>query len=191
MQPAPAADDAGADAVLQTLARLWKLKWDNTHFALYLRLALNGLPVAARMGPLGRPCPCGVCRPDRRHHFWECPVAKAVIECISHQLGADVQLTPATVWLGYPPPGVHAGVWDVVCLAAIGAMDSGRRRLAKHGPACGRDALEKLRLVQSAARQATVRLWDLFARVLRSVHSPRRVADLSAEGTSVYALGTC
>ena len=101
MQPAPAADDAGAEAVLQTLARLWKLKWDNTHFEVYLRLALNGLPVAARMGPSGRPCPCGVCRPDRRHHFWECPVAKAVLECISHQLGADAQLTPDNVLYGW------------------------------------------------------------------------------------------
>ncbi len=56
-----------------------KRKWDNRHFQVYLRLALNGLPVAARMGPSGRPCPCGVCWPDRRHHFWECPVAKAVL----------------------------------------------------------------------------------------------------------------
>ncbi len=62
---------------------------------------------------------------------------------------------------GLPPPGVHAGVWDVVCLAAIVEMDSGRRRLAKHGPACGRDAQAKLRLVQSVARQATVRFRDL------------------------------
>jgi hypothetical protein len=125
-------------------------------------LALNGLPVAARMGLSGRPCPCGTRLPDRRHHFWECPVAKAVLGCISHQLGANAQVTPNNVWLGCPPPGVHAGVWDVVCLAAIVAMDSGRRRLAKHGPACGRDAQAKLRLVQSAARQATVRFWDLL-----------------------------
>ena len=155
-------DDAGADAVLLMLARLWKLRWDNAQFEVYLRLALNGLPVAARMRPSGRPCLCGARLPDRRHHYWECPVAKAVLGCISHQLGASAQLTPNNVWLGYPPLGVHAGVWDVVCLAAIVAMDSGRRRLAKHGPACGCDAEAKLRLVQSAARQATVRFWDLL-----------------------------
>ena len=28
------------------------------------------------------------------------------------------------------PAGVHAGVWDAVCLAALAAMDGGRRQLA-------------------------------------------------------------
>ena len=162
VQPALTADEAGADAVLRLLARLWRLRWDNAHFEVYLRLALNGLPVAARMGNSGRPCPCGTPLPDRRHHFWECHVAQSLLQCLTHQVGTGTQLTPSNLWLGSPPEGVHAGVWDVVCLAAIVAMDSGRRRLAKHGPACGRDVRAKRRLVQNAARQATVRFWDLL-----------------------------
>ena len=69
VQPAPSAGDAGADAVLRMLARLWRFRWDNAHFEVYLRLVLNSLPVAARMGHSGRPCPCGERKPDRRHHF--------------------------------------------------------------------------------------------------------------------------
>ena len=162
MQPAVTAGDAGAGAVLRMLARLWRLRWDNAHFEVYLRLALNGLPVAARMGPSGQPCPCGERKPDRKHHFWECSVAKSVIDLISHQLGVNAQPTPSSVWLGSPPPGGHAGVWDVVCLAAIVAMDSGRRRMAKQSPSCRCNAQARSTLVQSAARQAAVRFWDLL-----------------------------
>ena len=34
------------------------------------------------------------------------------------------------MWLPTSPAGVYAGVWDVVCLAALAAMDKGRRLMA-------------------------------------------------------------
>ncbi|GAB4814593.1 hypothetical protein N2152v2_001639 [Parachlorella kessleri] len=90
-QPPPAsltAAQAEAAPVLRLLARLWKLKWHNSHKEVVWRLALNGLPLASRMrGGEPKPCGCGHPAPDRRHHFWDCPVAKAVIDCVATQLG--------------------------------------------------------------------------------------------------------
>jgi len=45
-------------------------------------------------------------------------------------VGPPFLLSRAAVWLCRPPlPSIHAGVWCVVCLAAIAAMDHGRRTL--------------------------------------------------------------
>ena len=89
---------------------------------------LNGLLLAGRMPSCPRPC-CygsGGDRPDRRHQFWECPVAAAVLDSLSAKLGGR-SLSPAQLWLATPPLGVHQGVWEVVCLAGLAAMDSGPR----------------------------------------------------------------
>jgi hypothetical protein len=81
-------------------------------------LGLNGMPAG------------------RRHHFWDCPVAQSVSEMLKQQLvggwccGA---LCPHHVLFMELPRGVstactlHKGVWRVVCLAALNAMDLGRR----------------------------------------------------------------
>jgi hypothetical protein len=125
-------DGAGAQpdgaTVAALLPRLWRLPWDNKHKEVYWRLVLNALPVAARMPSAAQPCGCGAAHPhpDRRHHFWDCPVAAAVTSSLSAQLGGR-RLTPQHLWLAQPPPTIHAGVWEAVCLAAVAAMDGGRR----------------------------------------------------------------
>ena len=85
-------------------------------------------------------------QPGRRHHFWECPVAQAVVGIMQQQLVGWMPgaLQPHHVLCmrcpepvpsagGAPGPAVHKGVWRVVCLAAINAMDSGRRAANKLG----------------------------------------------------------
>ena len=77
-------------------------------------------------------CGCGgyggspgphTCSP-RAHHFWECPVAKAVVEQITNHVPGP--LTRAHLWLVEAPPSVQQCVWDVVALAAITAMERAR-----------------------------------------------------------------
>ncbi len=51
----------------------------------------------------------------RLHAFWHCAVAQAVVQEVSAGLPAGVRLTRA--------------VWRVVCVAAVAAMDKGRRCL--------------------------------------------------------------
>ena len=121
-----------------TLRRLWRLPWENGRKETFWRLVYDALPTAARLHQ-DAPCQCGAAqqRPGRRHHFWECPVARSVVSQL--QAARAVAAAPAPppaplalphLWLARPPPGMHAGVWGIVCLAAVEAMAHGMRRLA-------------------------------------------------------------
>ena len=118
-----------------TMQRLWALPWENGRKDAFWRLVYDALPTAARLHR-DRPCLCGgsAARPDRQHHFWDCTVARAVVADIEAACGAaaapaPAPLTRANLWLARPAPGLHAGVWGVVSLAAVEAMDRGRRSL--------------------------------------------------------------
>eukprot|EP00775_Hariotina_reticulata_P015226 gene15226-biopygen2442 len=77
---------------------------------------------------------CGVLAPDVSHHFWSCPVAVSVRREIEQQLvafailPAGANLTSAQIWLGCKPSEdrLHSLIWDMVCIAAVHAMDRGR-----------------------------------------------------------------
>lgn len=143
--------------------RVWKLKWDNTHKEVFWRLALNALPLASRMkNGAPKPCACGCAEPDRRHHFWECPIAIAVRSTIAQQI-PDQRLSIFNLWLFSAPSGIQAGIWDVVCLAAIVAMDSGRRRMTKVTlESKNQNSRLPLDIVSKAGKQAVTRFWDLL-----------------------------
>ena len=149
-------------ATTQLLRRLWRLPWDNQHKEVFWRLALNGLPLAARMPRGGQPCGCGTSSPlpDRLHHFWECPVVAAVVSSLEAQLGGQL-LAPPNIWLAQPPAGVHTCVWELVSLASISAMDSGRRLLYRQAATLdpGRTTSS---LVAAASRHAVARLHVLL-----------------------------
>ena len=131
--------------------QLWKLKWDNNFKEVFWRLVLNGLPTAERMHLQECRCVCGPAvvgqPPDRLHHYWECPVAQSVVHVLQQQLVGWYAhaLQPHHVLCmkcpccagapGDPSPArtLHKGVWRVVCLAAINAMDEGRRAANKIG----------------------------------------------------------
>lgn len=85
---------------------------------------------------------CGAACPGRVHHFWDCPVAVAVVDSVLTALPAAwctrvagrPPLTMRHVWLMQRPAGpkkLHSGVWRVVCLAALTAMDVGRLQANK------------------------------------------------------------
>ena len=171
---APAAPDGSE--VARLLPRLWQLPWENQHKETYWRLVLNALPLASRMGSSSRPCPCGHPSPSpgRCHHYWDCPVARAVLATLAAQLGGR-QPTRLQLWLMRRPPRVHAGVWDAVCLAALAAMDGGRRQLSArtlHAHEVGsRPSSSRhppppppppAQLAAAAQRHAVARFWDLL-----------------------------
>ena len=129
--PSPAQLDAAS--LYPVFQQLWSLPWENSRKEVYWRLTLDGLPTAARMHQgEGEPCNCGTRLPGRPHHFWECPVAQAVVGELQRVIGPQApQLSRAQVWLLQAPQGIHGGVWGVVCLAAIIAMEKGRKLLTK------------------------------------------------------------
>jgi hypothetical protein len=128
----PANQHATPQDLQLLLQRLWKLKWDNQRKELFWRLVVNGLPTAHRMHMTGQPCTCGHLTPDRKHHFWECPVAVSIRQLIQAALGPGptVQLQCHHIWLAHAPiDGIHAGVWLIVCQAALLAMQSAKKLL--------------------------------------------------------------
>jgi hypothetical protein len=126
-------------------AAVWRLPCDNRLKEPLWRVAVNGVPGAGGMDIcFSGPCACGVARVAtvarrgpvegarklRQHVFWECPVAWAVIQEVEAGLPRGTRLQRHHVWLGVAPcDAVRLAVWRVVCVAALGAMDKGRRCL--------------------------------------------------------------
>lgn len=139
-----------------TLRRLWGLRWEREHKETLWRLAVDGVPLPGnthlRATPV-EPCGCGSfggaagqqapqCSP-RAHHFWECPVAQAVVQQIAAYVPGPI--TRANVWLAEAPTGVQQCVWDVISLAALSAMERARvglRAAIRHAPLHGEETTE-------------------------------------------------
>lgn len=118
------------------LRAAWRLPWEHRHKEVLWRLTVDGVAGAGghdiRLSGL---CPCGYQptggdpRVHRLHAFWECPVAVAVRQQLQLGLGG-VRIERAHVWLlQAPSQACQVPVWQVVGLAALGAMEYGRRRL--------------------------------------------------------------
>jgi hypothetical protein len=136
--PAPEAQQAEFAALL---AGAWKLRWENEQKEVLWRVAVDGVRGGnSRLRPFKCPCSGGDalelelaagCSP-RAHCFDDCAVARAVHWEVERTLLASTiaqPLTRACLWLAQPPaPSVHAGVWQVVCMAALSAMAHGRRQ---------------------------------------------------------------
>ena len=125
-----AGEPNGSEAVLLTLRRLWHTPVLGRTKEPYWRLVYDGIPTAARMHMGHQTCPCGAAPADRAHHFWSCLVAGAVRSTVlraAASAGRPLQsLRRGHLWLARPPQGINQGVWDVVALAAVAAMEKGR-----------------------------------------------------------------
>ncbi len=162
--------------VCSVLSRWWQLRIANTYKEAAWRLTLDAFPTAQRMH-LNTPCPaCGALGPGSSHFFWSCPVAKAVQQEILHQLAAS-GIMPATanlpcsaIWLAcLPSPQIHRLIWDLVCLAAVHAMDIGRRTAWAVS-----QRLDASQLVEHiAARAARGAFWDALADFAATLKIPR------------------
>jgi hypothetical protein len=166
-QGAPPGEAPTAAELQRLLRRLWKLRWDNQRKEVYWRLVLDGLPNATRFAHADETCGCGAAGPGRLHHYWQCPVAQAVVQAMQAEMPQlQQQLLPVHVWLARAPAGwLHRGVWRVVALSAVLAMEKGRQLLYKwqkqspHQP-CLQLSPQQLQL---AAAVAVATLWDMVA----------------------------
>ena len=134
--------NTNVNSIYRALKPLWKLRWDNKFKEVYWRLIIDASPTSLRLHAPEQTCVCGQVCPGRYHHFHGCPVAAEIAGVIAAHLphrwctrspgAAPVGLH--NIWFMRPPSGaskIHAGVWRVVCLAAICAMDVGRCAVSK------------------------------------------------------------
>eukprot|EP00887_Chlorella_sp_A99_P001838 scaffold19.g1838.t1 len=155
-EPPPGKVEAGLASLFGLLGQAWRVRWDNHYKETLWHLALNGLPVAARMaGADAVRCACGAAHEatgaplGRAHHFWVCPVARAVVASLEAQLPLACRpLRRRALLLGEAPAGVHAGVWAIVCLAAVEALERSRRLNVRR-------ELERREQARAAASQAS------------------------------------
>jgi hypothetical protein len=160
--------------------RMWRIRWENRNKEVFWRLAVDGIPLQgnAHVHRPAAPCSCGRYvggdspeRTPRLHHFWYCPVALHVRTILRRLCPAP--FLRMNLWLAVPPKGVEQCVWDVVALAALNAMESGRRYL--RSPREGVPDVCARAIVQAEAR-----FWSSlhdFAALGVPAHGWSRVSD--------------
>ena len=191
------------DEVQNLFSSIWKLKIDNSLKEVWWRLVYNALPIASRMpSPTGeiRQCDCGQGVCDPLHIFWNCPVAKAIVQEINSYLPSDSSLSPASLWLMRPPSAsiVHPYIFQCVCLAAISAMYHGSRALytiARQSSlaqpagdsASARPAPSRLSFLRRASFSSKVRFYSILIDIATLGLFPRAVKRvLSHESPFIY-----
>jgi hypothetical protein len=161
---------AGVGPVLQqfqaALHTAWRLPCANSAKEPLWRLAVDCTP-----GCTIRPWLCHCARTPfpsaRLHTFWDCPVAQAVRTQIDHVLApsAPTPTSRANVWLLGPPPLPHItpGVWTLVCLCALAAMEYGRTLLwAQHHHLPAAPAPQWANPLRAVSNAAVARFWHLL-----------------------------
>lgn len=146
----------GAALIARATRAVWReqRRWTHAHKEVVWRFWADALPTAARMHGAGATCLCGAAVPGRAHHYRDCPVAAAVLAELGRVVGAP-SLHASHVWLMLPPAGLHAGLWRVVCVAAIAAMDGGRRAANARAAERARAAARRLASLPPGQRQLT------------------------------------
>ncbi len=173
--------------IIETLPKLWRLPCDNMLKEVFWRLVYDALPTAARMH-CSDPCGCGAAAPGRQHHYWDCPVAAAVVDEVA--AGLSSRFRPVHrhhIWLTIPPspaashasassplPQLHEGAWQLVSLAALAAMDHGRRLMHRRLHFDTPSFSPGHALAGIAARSAVARFWDLLQELCSSGALPMR-----------------
>ena len=164
--------NAAVEAFRKAQATAWRTPCCNKIKEPLWRLAINAIP-GSNYHPWRCPCTAqpGAVNSSRQHTFWECPVALAVRHQITSCLSMPNLLQQKHVWLLQALPGVDCTVWTVVCLAAVDAMEYGRKflwaqhlhpphqvtHIAAQPYALVHDGM--LPLVQQIANSAAARFW--------------------------------
>ena len=154
------ADHPDRTAMLALFDRVWHLRWCNRVKETYWRFIYNGLELACRFPNQPSPCEaCPECRATRVHVFWECQVARALVQDLEGIFQPGRPITCRQIWLLEPPPPPGAGVvpqqlWDMVGLATLAALWATKRMAY----ACRKEG--KPIPVQTLVRTARVKFWD-------------------------------
>ena len=167
---------ASGDAVVLILRRLWHSPLPGGVKEVFWRLAYDGLPTGARMRQ-EQGCPCGAEEADRAHHYWNCMAAQGVRDAITSaaaEVGTSFpHLCRAHVWLAQCPDGLHPGVWDIVSMVALAAMDRARRYMVAQTRFAHPPVPRGAELGRQGAERARASFWELLHEFAASGCMPR------------------
>jgi hypothetical protein len=165
-------------ALRSTFKRVWRCSVDNRLKEVFYRVAGHAVP-GGRVPAWVCPCSPGVVigsAGSRVHSFWTCVVAVAVRAELERVLQQPV--SRPDVWLFHAPAThIRTEVWDLVCLAALGAMEHGRKlgwaQQAEEPPQQQQQRQQQQQ--QQAALEAVARFWQL----LDSCITPSLLRDMA------------
>lgn len=167
----PPAKEAALKHLQGALNRLWGVRWENQRKETFWRLTVDGVPLLGNShirGLAPEVCGCGgfggpedLGRHPRQHHFWECPVARAVVGSVQEGWPAGEGIRREQMWLVRAPSGAQQCVWEVVALAALEAMEVGRQFMhARMRELRGSAAVPQWQsLASQASRRAVASMW--------------------------------
>ena len=151
-----------------SLASLWSVPCDNRVKETLWRLAVAAIP-GCRVRQWRCPCCTATHAAEgvdqRRHCFWQCPVAAAVVAQLDAALraaGGGAAVTRAALWLLQPPQGarVTPAVWRLVCAAALDAMEYERRLVWARSLEAAWEEPDRRRVAGEAGRLTAARFWQ-------------------------------
>ena len=79
----------------------------------------------------------------------------------TQQAGHHITLKATDIWLGKQPAGVRPWLWQLVCMAAIAAMELWRRQVSRLQ--LGDSHHSSAAIISRAGNSAVARMWDLLA----------------------------
>ena len=169
------------------LREMWKLKCGNVVKEPYWRLVLDAIPTAQRRHTETEQCSCGVSNAGRAHHFWQCPIAQQVVAVVdtelarfaNQQAGQHITLKATDIWLGKHPAGVRPWLWQLVCMATIAAMESGRRQMSSLR--LGDSHHSSAAIISRMGNSAVAGMWVLLADAASGHKLPSEQADRRPE----------
>ena len=157
------------------LRRRWVWRYlpvANEFKEIWWRLAVDGVVGAHSdlQGWMRGECGCGAvgCSDLRLHHFWACPIAQVVVNDMQRVLGQGGFIERRHVWLLLSPSHeCTKAIWSAVGLAALHAMNVGRRLITKRFLEA-REALPEDRgpWVEEVGFHAVTAFWSRLGRML-------------------------
>jgi len=112
--------------MLKLFKRLWQCEVLNRFKEPFWRLVYDAIPTPARMRMPHLACVCGHKGADRSHIFWECEVAKAILQSIQQWISTEIN--KQMVWMVQAPSGMYERVWEIIVLLMIYTIDRIRRQ---------------------------------------------------------------
>ncbi len=147
--------------VAAVFGRAWRLPVANAAKEVLWALTYDAYMTPQRLHQVD-PCVCGTHGPGRRHYFWDCPIACAIVCEMQRFLPSGAgRLSCRHLWLLDPPPTQAADPWAVVALSFLSCLEHVRRAAVRRSLS---PTPQPPPTVEGASRRAIAHFWAGIAK---------------------------